>query len=253
MNFFKLRIAGSFVDVNKANKFVLDRKKRNISRKKVDLSKERLWFVHVGCQVTTQQRSGPKSLVSKFLKSDSVILSYETCINSSDIEQLIQTELSKAGLRRSSIIAKNLDNILSMLERGGWGELIEKLETIEKNTTKKKEQIVAKYIANQFAGLGPKQSRNYIQWLGLARYEIPVDSRITKTMKKLGCSFVPKASALNDETVYLLVQDGLQQVAKKLGIFPCILDACVFSSFDVDKRWGVRSLIYDCTSAKIIH
>lgn len=225
----------SFVKSNKENDFVKDREERNISRKTVDLSKQMLWFVHVGCQVTTQQRSGPDSAVSKFMKSDSKALKYRDCSATPDAEKLIKTELSKAGLRRSSIIAKNLNKILNDLDSGGWEIFIGMLKTLEKNTTKSKERKVAQYIANQFSGLGPKQSRNYIQWLGLARYEIPIDSRITKTMKKLGCKFVPKANALNDETVYLLIQDGLQELAEKLDIYPCILDACIFSSFDVKK------------------
>lgn len=225
----------SFVNLHKENDFVKDREKRNISRTVVDLSKEMLWFVHVGCQVTTQQRSGPDSAVSKFMNSGSKALKYKECSASPDTESLIQTELSKAGLRRSSIIAKNLNKILNELDGGGWENFIGWLKSIENETTKDKERKVAQYIASQFSGLGPKQSRNYIQWLGLARYEIPVDSRITKTMKKLGCKFVPKATALNDDTVYLLIQDGLQQIAEKLGIYPCILDACIFSSFDVKK------------------
>lgn len=226
----------SFVNLHIENDFVKDREKRNISRTVVDLSKEMLWFVHVGCQVTTQQRSGPDSAVSKFMNSDSKALKYKECSASPDKESLIQTELSKAGLRRSSIIAKNLNEILNELDCGGWEHFIGLLKTIENETTKEQERKVAQYIASKFSGLGPKQSRNYIQWLGLARYEIPVDSRITKTMKKLGCKFVPKATALNDDTVYLLIQDGLQQIAEKLGIYPCILDACIFSSFDIKKE-----------------
>jgi predicted transcriptional regulator len=225
----------SFIDANITNEFVIDREKRNISRKTVDLSKNMLWYVHVGCQVTTQQRSGPTSAVSRFMDSDSKTLKYNECAKSSNTVELIQSEISKAGLRRSNIIAKNLSQILSKLEAGGWDSFIQQLKTIEKDTSKNKERNVAKYIAKEFAGLGPKQSRNYIQWLGLARYEIPLDSRITKTMKKLGCSFVPKATALNDETVYLLIQEGVQQIAGQLGIYPCILDACIFSSFDVNK------------------
>lgn len=222
----------SFVDANKTNEFVKDRKKRNISRKTVNLSKNMLWRVHVGCQVTTQQRSGPNSAASRFMDSDSKALKYKECTRSSDTERLIQSELSEAGLWRSEVIANNLNRILRDLEVGGWDEFINKLKTIEKNTTKNKERNVANYIANRFPGLGPKQSRNYIQWLGLARYEIPVDSRITKTMRKLGFSFVPEGAALNDEAVYLLIQDGIQKIANKLGIYPCILDACIFSSFD---------------------
>ena len=223
----------TFIDLNKSNDFVLDRIFQNITRKKVDISKDRLWFVFVGCQVTTQQRSGPNSAVSRYLESKSPALNYLECRKSKNTEKLILRELSKAGLRRSKTIAKYLNKILEQLENGGWQELSKHLKTIMTHTSKKKERLVADYIRYSFDGLGFKQSRNYIQWLGLARHEIPIDSRITRKMRELGCTFVPKANALSDETVYLLIQDGLQQLSKKLRIYPCVLDACIFSSFDV--------------------
>ncbi|MBQ0769208.1 MAG: hypothetical protein KBT58_07945 [Bizionia sp.] len=222
-----------FVNANIANDFVKDRKSRNITRRKVDLSSERIWHVLVGCQVTTQQRSGPNSNVSKFLNSNSPALTYKTCLKHSDKKQFIYSELSNVGLRRSNVMADNLSKIIEYLESGGWRDLKSELETIQKNTTKLKERKVANNIAKTFPGLGPKQSRNFIQWLGLSRYEIPLDSRVTRTMKKLGCTFVPYASALSDLTVYYLIQEGLQEIAAKLEIYPCILDACIFSSFDV--------------------
>jgi len=224
-----------FIAANKTNDFVLDREKRNISREVVDLSKNILWYVFVGCQVTTQQRSGKNSAVGKFLESKSNALNYEKCANSTDLENLIRFELSNARLRRSNIISNNLFSILTELENGGWEELIKMLKTIEQNTSAIKERKVAKYLSDRFAGIGPKQARNFIQWLGLSRYEIPIDSRILKKMKSIGCSFLPKAGSLNDEMVYLLLQDGLQLLAEKLEVYPCVLDACIFSSFDEKK------------------
>ena len=38
------------------------------------------------------------------------------------------------------------------------------------------ERQAADYFADHFAGFGPKQSRNLLQSLGLARYEVPIDS-----------------------------------------------------------------------------
>ena len=85
---------------------------------------------------------------------------------------------------------------------------------------------------NKYPGLGQKQSRNFIQWLGLSKYEIPIDSRTLKKLKEFGCNFVPSGSSLTDKTIYLFVQDCLIQISEKLDIYPCELDACIFSSFD---------------------
>lgn len=218
---------------NSKNHMVRDRYRRNIKREGIDLSKPYIWKVFVGCQVTTQQRSGPNTPVSRFLKSDSRALDYTACKKAISIRKLLEQELSGAGLRRAPTMAGNLSKIHKLLEAGEWKTLLRNLNTLKSHTTKKKELKVVKYLrSKKYPGLGPKQSRNFIQWLGLSRYEVPLDSRVLKKLKELGCKFVPHATALSDETVYRFVEDGLQQIAACLKIYPCILDACIFSSFD---------------------
>ena len=203
-------------------------------RKGIDLSRETVWKVFVGCQVTTQQRSGPNSLVKKFLNSESPALSYKKCKSSTSIKDMIATECKNRGLRRAPTISSNLLAIFNGLETGGWEGLMKHLNTLSKNTTMAKERSVVNHLQSKaFPGLGQKQSRNFIQWLGLSRYEIPLDSRVLKKLKELGTNFVPSGAALTDEAVYIFVQDGIQQIAKILDLYPCELDACLFSSFDV--------------------
>lgn len=222
-----------FVSSNIENDVARDRRRRNVDRKDIDLSKSSLWRVFVGCQVTTQQRSGPNAPVSRFIDSTSPALNYQTCRQNPSVLGMLERELTSAGLRRAQTIAGNLAHILDVLEEGEWKILLEHLSTLESNTTRGKEQKVAAYLqSRKYPGLGPKQSRNFIQWVGLSRYEIPLDSRVLKKLKELGCSFVPHATALSDETVYRFVQSGLQQIADEIGIYPCMLDACIFSSFD---------------------
>lgn len=224
-----------FVDLNLGNAVARERQRRNVERKDIDLSKSGLWRVFVGCQVTTQQRSGPGTPVSRFIDSDSKALNYQACRRALSIKEMLEHELTSAGLRRAPTIASNLQKILAELEGGEWKTLMQHLATLESGTTRKKERKVAAYLqSRKYPGLGPKQSRNFIQWVGLSRYEIPLDSRVLKKLKELGCSFVPRATALSDETVYKFVQSGLQQISTELGIYPCMLDACIFSSFDAN-------------------
>ena len=222
-----------FVNLNIRNDVAKDRHKRNVKRKDIDLSKSNLWKALVGCQVSTQQRSGPNTPVSRFISSTRPALDYKICQKDPSVQRMLERELTSAGLRRAPTIAANLTHILGELEGGEWNILMQHLSTLESNTTSGKEQKVAVYLqSRKYPGLGPKQSRNFIQWIGLSRYEIPLDSRVLKKLKELGCSFVPRAVALSDETVYRFVQNGLQQIAYKLDIYPCMLDACIFSSFD---------------------
>lgn len=221
------------VDANKNKEVVVRRRAKNIRRIDIDLSTNEIWRILVGCQVTTQQRSGPNSPASRFLRSTSPALSPHHCRQATSMAGLIEEECSAAGLRRAKTISAHLSKIFVALEAGKWQELLDRLLTLQKNTTSKKEREVVNYLqSGAFPGLGQKQSRNFIQWLGLSRYEIPLDSRVLKRMREFGCNFVPSGSALTDETVYLFVQDCLHQVAKALNLYPCELDACIFASFD---------------------
>lgn len=220
------RFVKNYIDTE----FVIERKQKNILRQEIDLSKESLWNIHIGCQITTQQRSGKNSKVEEFMNSNNPILNYSSCLKALDKKKFFEDELSNNSIWRAKIISKNLSSIISKLETGEWEILLQNLETILINPTKEKERKVANYIKENFKGIGLKQSRNYIQWLGLSKFEIPIDSRTTKTIKKLGFNFVPNSKGLSDENVYLIIQKGLQYIANELKIYPCILDACIFVS-----------------------
>jgi uncharacterized protein YjiS (DUF1127 family) len=158
---------------------------------------------------------------------------YKKCETSKNLRSLLEQELTTAGLRRAQIMANNLATIWENLTGGEWENLLFHLNTLTAHTTSQKEKAVVKYLlGGNYPGLGQKQSRNFIQWIGLSRYEIPLDSRVLKKMREFGANFVPAGTALTDEVVYLFVQDGLQKVAHEIGIYPCMLDACIFVSFD---------------------
>jgi thermostable 8-oxoguanine DNA glycosylase len=227
---------GDFVKRHENKPLPMQRYRRNVRRLDIELSKRTVWHAIVGCQVTTQQRSGPGSNVERFLHSDSPALDLIGCRKATSLAKLLTSECTKAGLRRGNNISNYLVRIFDYLEGGGWHVLMAQLQTLCSHTTLKKERAVVAYILEErrFPGLGPKQARNFIQWLGLSRYEIPIDSRVLKCMRELGVNFVPNATALGDENVYLFVQGALQELAKRIEIYPCQLDACIFASFDIE-------------------
>lgn len=219
------------IDDNSNRPFAKDRYKKNIEKVGIDLSRNTIWKVLVGCEITTQQKSGPGSPVDRFLKSNNVVLTYDNCKLLDT--NTIASELRKNSLRNNKRIAKFLTEIINNLENGEWVILLENLNKLIKKHNIEDEVIVAKYLhSGRFKGLGLKQSRNFLQWLGLTEYEIPIDSRELKVLKKCKCNFVPGASALSDETTYLFLEKGIQRVCEELNIKPCILDACFFASFD---------------------
>jgi hypothetical protein len=171
-------------------------------------------------------------LVEQFLGSGSKLLRVDFCKNHSDLGEYAASEIAQARLRRNVVVAKQIVHAMGQLDAGGWGELRDALATIFSHTTVKKERTVARLLQSRFIGIGPKQSRNLIQWLGLSRYEVPLDSRMANRLKKLDFPVPVAAAALSDEDYYCFVEDGLQLLMAKLNIYPCQFDACVFASFE---------------------
>ena len=69
----------------------------------------------------------------------------------------------------------------------------------------------------------------------LTRYEIPVDSRITKWLKKLPFPVPLSANLLIDTEYYEFVEAGIQALCAACDLFPCVLDAAIFASFDKEE------------------
>ncbi|MBA7549614.1 hypothetical protein ES705_42104 [subsurface metagenome] len=102
---------------------------------------------------------------------------------------------------------------------------------------------MADSIDQIFKGFGSKQARNFLQALGLTKYEIPIDSRIMNWMKNFGFSILFSPIALQDKAFYHFVSDGIQLLCEKANIYPCVLDAAIFSSND-DISWTKDNITF---------
>jgi hypothetical protein len=221
----------AFIKKFENSTLVKDRRSRNVRREGIVISKKQFWRTLVSCFLTTQQRSGKGSSVSKFLHSGSPLLSFDNCRLMANAGKTAQQILSQNGIRRNELIAKEMEYAIEVLD-SGWGLIKKRLQTIYTYPTAKKERKVARLLISRFKGLGPKQSRNLIQWLGLSRYEIPLDSRIVKVLGELGFPVPLSSTALADENYYCFVEDGIQRMMKEIDVYPCIFDACAFESLE---------------------
>ncbi len=234
----------AFVEKHRESPFVQDRVASNLRETKPPVTKEYFWYVMVGCLLTTQQRSGPVSSVARFLKVKPFPLEYATCRQRGDVAEFAQKNLASfGGLRRSTIIGNEVAANLQFLENGGWAQTFEHLDCVRMNSRPDTERRAAEFIDQHFRGFGPKQSRNLMQWLGLSRFEIPIDSRITKWLNEFGFPVRLTAGPLQDVDYYNFVSDGFQQLAESAGVMPCVLDAAIFSSFDGD-GWTEENMVY---------
>ena len=233
----------SFYDKQKNNSFVLNRIERNIRKNLPPFSNDLFWEAMISCLITTQQRSGPDSAVTKFICTKPFPLNYPKCKSSDNLQSTSEGTITAfGGLRRGSRIAGEITFNFTWLENGGWDIIATMVDSLSRNQTPEMERKSCEVIIDNLKGFGPKQSRNLLQSLGLTRFEIPVDSRITKWLKAFGFPMKLSATALSDRNYYDFVLDGFQQICASCDIFPCVMDAAIFSSFDTE--WPEDRLIW---------
>ncbi len=223
----------SVVDEQKGRQFVVDRMTRNLATTKPPIREEHVWQELVGCLLSTQQRSGPKSPVARFMDVRPFPLSYAACCEKRDLRAFATSTLSQfGGIRRPPTLGEQIAENFKRLEGGIWQQVLGEMSRLNGNATRQVEVEVAEFIDKELAGFGPKQARNLLQGLGLTRYEIPIDSRISKWLKKFGFPAPISPAALSDSCYYRFVSTAVVELCERSGVFPCVLDAAVFSSFD---------------------
>lgn len=232
----------SFYEIQKGSAFVRNRIKRNIMGEIAPYTKELFWQAMICCLITTQQRSGPNSAVTKFICTDPFPLPYCKDFGTGSMSEFVANEISKYGLRRGNTIGEEVKANHQWLEEGGWQIIDKMIEKLKKYKNKETERESAAVIIDHLKGFGPKQSRNLLQSLGLTRYEIPVDSRIIKWLNEFGFPLKLTSTALADREYFNLVLDGFQKICEACDIYPCVLDAAIFASFD--EEWPEDKLIW---------
>ena len=241
----------SHADIDKVKKVIADnenaflqaRQLRNVEKQNIVINKEIVVKTMIMCLLTSQQRSGPISTVGQFLRLDPFPVTIEKLAKTNNVEEFVKDTLKENGLTRyvnriSSFFASNYRKIV---ERN-W-TLIKELEELKTADSKIKERNIADNFGNDFNGFGPKQSRNFLQALGLTKYEIPIDSRITTWLNDFGFPVTLTSSPLGDKGYYHFVSNGIQELCEKAEIYPCILDAAIFSSFD-NNEWTDENTIF---------
>lgn len=234
---------GRFIDRQKDSPFVKNQISRNVKKSAPKVTKDILWEKMISCLLTTQQKSGPDSAVTKFICTDPFPLNFPVCSSKANLEKFVSNTIMKfGGIWRANKITKALLDNLDWLEDGGWKEIFKITESLENNETIEIERESAEYINDHLKGFGPKQARNLLQSLGLTRYETPVDSRIIKWLNNFGFPIKLSSAGLTDKNYYNFIQDGLQQLCERSGVYPCVLGAAIFSSFDTE--WPKDKLIW---------
>ena len=100
-----------------------ERTRENVAGPAPTFDRERLWYVMMGCLLTTQQKSTSGTAVSRFLAAVPFPLSLSVCSLDGIEELVLRTLTDFRGIRRTLTIAKQARKNLEWLERGGWSEV----------------------------------------------------------------------------------------------------------------------------------
>ncbi len=230
------------IDKN-TNPFVNMRRLRNVERVNIQVDKNTIVKAMLSCLLTSQQRSGPNTRVGQFLIKAPYPVTIEAIGQVDNVRLFIKNTLRENGLTRFiDRISGFFTNNFRKIQDDDW-KILSRLNQLDGNHTPADERQMADDINAWFEGFGPKQSRNFLQALGLTKYEIPIDSRITNWLNRFGFPVTLDSGALGNKGYYHFVSDGIQVLCEKAGVYPCILDAAIFSSFDNDE-WTEKNVVF---------
>jgi len=240
-------IVRSFVHQNWSSTFVQNRIQRNVEPRRITISRDGIWAVVVGCILTTQQKANPDGAVARLLRTEPFPLSFEECCRPDAVVFMQRLLKDFGGIRFTNKIASQLhENIQRLESRGVWVVIEAEMAKVSEQRLRLPqpqdfvaERDAADLVDYKLRGFGPKQSRNFWQWLGFSRFEIPIDSRVAAWVNA-NLSFQIEKRKLGDEQYYKSTMDRLRGLCADVSVLPCVLDAAVFAARD--REWRSEEL-----------
>jgi hypothetical protein len=230
-----LRAIRQLLEACKNDQFVRERVDENVSGPIPSFDREHFWRILLGCLLTTQQRSTSGSRVDQFLSLQPFPLSLARCHDQVE-KTILETLTAHRCSRWPAKIAKQAAANHAWLEKGGWARmerwflrLVAQRSVHPQRAHARLEREAAHFAAINLVGIGPKQSRNLWQWLGLTRYEIPIDSRVADWING-NLSLQVTIEKLGDDKYYEAALDRVQNLCEKAGALPCAFDAAAFDN-----------------------
>ena len=227
----------AILDKQRNAPLVLDRKKWNLAETKPHVERENFWQQMVCMRLSTRARSSPNSKLDRFEGVSPFPLAYDTMSGQQSREVFIHDTLRthQVGTDRTKI-SRELGNNFARLEDREWPRVLELCNRLTiRLEPRETEAELADYINDTFEGFGPKQARNLPQALGLTRFEIPIDIRVTKWLNdEFQFPFKVTSTALSDRHYYKLILDAVCKLCAECDTYPCLLDAAIFSAQDQD-------------------
>jgi len=214
------------------NDFVETRKSRNILKKDIQINRDEIIQAMLQCLLLSNQETGADKKITGFFNEIPIILQYQFLSKEAAIEKTVIEMLKGNGLTGYVQKVPGFFSFnFSWLEQSGWEIETQLKKSIETNLAKEEERELADGIDQQFKGFGSKQARNFLQLLGITKYEIPIGSRVIQWMKDFGFPLSFSLTALQDKAIYHFISDGIQLLCEKAGVYPCMLEAAITSGY----------------------
>jgi hypothetical protein len=221
------------VTVESAKGDPLERRKWNVEGTGVLPAGHDFWKWLVLSLLGSQQRYSENSAIARLEKGID-----EFPLPLSEFASLDESEIDDR-LRRfrfhQRITKQSIANFRYLFGEGnGWkslqptlGDLLTQRNSAPVATQRKLEREAARTLAENLEGVGPKQSRNLLQSLGLTRYEIPLDSRVVGWLRaRLGWNI--SMESLSRPEYYEELLDRVQASCEAAGVLPTLFDAAAF-------------------------
>lgn len=212
---------------------VESRLERNIYKKNIQIDRDSIIRTLLHCLLISNQEPGADKNITNFFNKLPIILQYQFISKEKDIDELLSSILRENGLTRYIQKVPGFFSFnYSSLEQSNW-ELETKLkDSLESNPAKEEERKLADDIDQLFKGFGSKQARNFLQFLGITKYEIPIGPLMIQWMKDFEFPVNTTLPALQDKAIYHFISDGIQFLCEKAGIYPCVLEAVISSVYN---------------------
>jgi thermostable 8-oxoguanine DNA glycosylase len=235
-------------DIRKVVKFVDEHRNpnidsriiRNIERKDIRIDKDTIIKTMLMCLMTSPQGSDPESSIGQFFRKKPFLLNHQFLFLATNIEYAIRDVLKANGLTRyiNKVPEYFTYNFYHLVETN-WDLEIKLIQCLNLESTVEAERELADNIDQIFKGFGSKQARNFLQSLGLTKYEIPIDLPMIRWLKEFDFPILVSATALQDKAFYHFVSDGIQLLCRKANIYPCVLDAAI----SLSRLSGSRTIV----------
>lgn len=213
-----------------SNEHVANRIARNINSQGLLINRDTILHALLYSMLLPNQKHSSDSPITTFFQKSPSPFLYITIVNVPDVKKYVFDTFKKHGItldinKSPEYFAHNFH----LLESTNWALLDILIKKLCQKGGKQAEREIADYVDTMFKGFGAIEARIFLQYLGLTKYEIPIDSIVSDWLNNFGFPVKLSTTALQDRNYYHFVSDGIQLLCKKANVYPCVLEAAIHS------------------------